>query len=308
MNVNEILTKVNHLNKGVLAMILAGLLLLVIPLFTGVNQPENHSFSPNSFNLVLRQIGHQLLLQSGDSSSRVLPVKKLTAESYELRFEQDFGFMPDTLLRVIKQTMTAYDITTPYEVAVKACQSADVVYGFEIVPRPQPNKTAYKEIVPCLGREQPKACYVLQISFQTPSRAQLAQPGLLIFVISGLSCFVLAWLFGRRPKKLIMEPGSQSGLRLGGFVYVPDRQLLFFGQEAVALSDKENQLLALLANRLDELVSREELLKKVWEDEGVITGRSLDVFISRLRKKLQADPRVQLNNVHGRGYKLEILT
>jgi DNA-binding response OmpR family regulator len=47
------------------------------------------------------------------------------------------------------------------------------------------------------------------------------------------------------------------------------------------------------------------LLKRVWEDEGVITGRSLDVFISKLRKKLKNDPSVQIVNVHGKGYKLE---
>jgi DNA-binding response OmpR family regulator len=46
-------------------------------------------------------------------------------------------------------------------------------------------------------------------------------------------------------------------------------------------------------------------LKKVWEDEGVITGRSLDMFVSKLRKKLSNDPHVQIAGVHGKGYRLE---
>ena len=69
---------------------------------------------------------------------------------------------------------------------------------------------------------------------------------------------------------------------------------------------KEAKLLSIFATRQNDLISREELLKKVWEDDGVFTGRSLDMFISKLRKKLKNDPCVQITNVHGKGYKLEI--
>jgi DNA-binding response OmpR family regulator len=51
---------------------------------------------------------------------------------------------------------------------------------------------------------------------------------------------------------------------------------------------------------------RETLMQKVWIDEGVITGRSLDMFVSKLRKKLSPDPELRITNVHGKGYKLEI--
>ena len=53
-------------------------------------------------------------------------------------------------------------------------------------------------------------------------------------------------------------------------------------------------------------IGRDQLMKEVWEDEGVIVGRSLDMFVSKLRKKLQADPRASILNVHGKGYKLVI--
>ena len=56
----------------------------------------------------------------------------------------------------------------------------------------------------------------------------------------------------------------------------------------------------------NQVVKREELTKKVWEDNGVIVGRSLDTYISKLRKKLQQDETIKLTNVHGIGYKLEI--
>jgi DNA-binding response OmpR family regulator len=53
-------------------------------------------------------------------------------------------------------------------------------------------------------------------------------------------------------------------------------------------------------------VPRETLMQKVWIDEGVITGRSLDMFVSKLRKKLSSDPALRITNVHGKGYKLEM--
>ncbi|MEP7258356.1 MAG: helix-turn-helix domain-containing protein [Flavitalea sp.] len=70
------------------------------------------------------------------------------------------------------------------------------------------------------------------------------------------------------------------------------------------LTEKETKLLAIFSSHLNKMISRSQLLKEGWEDEGVITGRSLDVFISRLRKKLQHDSSVSLINYHGQGYKL----
>jgi DNA-binding response OmpR family regulator len=98
-----------------------------------------------------------------------------------------------------------------------------------------------------------------------------------------------------------------DGIVIGRHIFSIENQLLRFNDETIELSAKEAKLLSLFAERQNQLITREELLKKVWEDEGVITGRSLDMFISKLRKKLKNDPSVQLINVHGKGYKLEIL-
>lgn len=58
---------------------------------------------------------------------------------------------------------------------------------------------------------------------------------------------------------------------------------------------------------MNTVVKRDELVKRVWEDQGVFVGRSLDTYISKLRKKLQEDDSIKITNIHGIGYKLEVL-
>ncbi|WAC02474.1 helix-turn-helix domain-containing protein [Lacinutrix neustonica] len=71
------------------------------------------------------------------------------------------------------------------------------------------------------------------------------------------------------------------------------------------MSKKECELLVIFIAHPNQIVTRDTLTKKVWEDKGVIVGRSLDTYISKLRKLLQDDDSIKLTNVHGVGYKLE---
>ena len=71
------------------------------------------------------------------------------------------------------------------------------------------------------------------------------------------------------------------------------------------LTFRETKLLRLFATNPDRLLERDVILRQVWADEGVLVGRSVDVFVSRLRKKLAADPSVGIAAVHGVGYRLE---
>jgi DNA-binding response OmpR family regulator len=79
---------------------------------------------------------------------------------------------------------------------------------------------------------------------------------------------------------------------------------LSFEDKSVELSSKEAELLSLLHNFANAPLEREVILQKVWGDEGDYVGRTLDVFISKLRKKLEADANVKIVNIRGVGYKL----
>ena len=76
--------------------------------------------------------------------------------------------------------------------------------------------------------------------------------------------------------------------------------------EEISLSKKECELLEIFVAHPNQIIKRDELTKKVWEDHGVFVGRSLDTYISKLRKKLQDDSSIKITNVHGVGYKLEL--
>ena len=77
-------------------------------------------------------------------------------------------------------------------------------------------------------------------------------------------------------------------------------------EKTIDLTGTETRLLLIFAQSPNETIERSRLQKELWEDEGVIVGRSLDMFISKLRKKLELDPNIKIVVVRAKGYKLEI--
>lgn len=91
---------------------------------------------------------------------------------------------------------------------------------------------------------------------------------------------------------------------IGNFFFDYTSQVITFQGQQQKLSTKEAELLRLLCLKKNDVLTREEALIKIWHDDNYFTGRSMDVFLSKLRKYLRADPSVEIVNVHGKGYKL----
>jgi DNA-binding response OmpR family regulator len=108
----------------------------------------------------------------------------------------------------------------------------------------------------------------------------------------------------RRTQAVHPREESDGTYRLGALTFDARRQLLTGPKNAQNLTSRETELLRLLAARPNEPVGRSEILKKVWGDDTIFNGRSLDVFVSKLRKYLSADPALELKSVHGKGYRL----
>lgn len=99
----------------------------------------------------------------------------------------------------------------------------------------------------------------------------------------------------------IAEPDSY---RIGRYRFDYRRQVLEFGGKERRLTGKESDLLRLLARHSDRTLAREEALKSIWGEDSYFNGRSMDVFIARLRRYLRNDSSVEIVNVHGRGFRL----
>jgi len=91
---------------------------------------------------------------------------------------------------------------------------------------------------------------------------------------------------------------------IGDYFFDYTSQVISFKGQQQKLSTKEAELLRLLCMNKNDVLTREEALVKIWHDDNYFTGRSMDVFLSKLRKYLKEDPNVEIVNVHGKGYKL----
>ena len=108
--------------------------------------------------VVLRELGHQLLLSAKDSSSRVLPVKKLNDHTYQISFQNDFGFISDSLINLVQRTFAKNALANDYIVNLRNCKPNETVFAFEI------NSQA-GDLTPCRGRTLEVGCYFIEIEF-----------------------------------------------------------------------------------------------------------------------------------------------
>lgn len=285
------------------ALAICGVLLVLVAFAsTESGDPE---FEAARELIVMRKIAHDVLLYAGDSTSRILPVNKLSDNEFQIPFESSFSFKPDSLVRIIDQVIAGNKLSSNYIVNVLEPKSNKVIFGYAILGKEQ------NSIVPCIGRDQPAKLYTIQIKLQgggflTTNRILLVGLGILL-VMAGL----LGYQRFRKPVAAPVvqqeDPGQQrQAVPLGDYIFYPDELVLANKSGRTVLTNKETKLLRIFASHPNQVIERSRLQKEVWEDEGVIVGRSLDMFISKLRKKLEQDPGVKLVNIHGKGYKLEI--
>ena len=261
-------------------------------------------FSEN-VNLSLRRTVHILLRANGDSLSQISPVKQTDANTFSVQMERMFDY--DKLPELLQQSFDSYHVDRPYSVTVLDCNTGKVTLGYQFFDLKQPGG------VPCRGRSRDEGCYTLQIRFtpEAPTPKTAGNTWLLISVggtLAGLG--FVAWNRSRHKKRLENAPQEMSiphsRVAFGNSWLDTANQTLYNSETTQTLTFREAKLLALFARNINQVLERDAILKSVWEDEGVIVGRSVDVFVSRLRKMLTADPQVKITAIHGVGYKMEV--
>jgi DNA-binding winged helix-turn-helix (wHTH) protein len=275
--------------------------------------------------VAMRMIGHQVLLHSGDSTSRVLAVEKVE-NRYKIEFEAKFQFTPDVLVKMIDEIVLKTKVAEKYLVEVEDCENATVVYSFEIL-----NSVA-EDLTPCGSRTQPTKCYKLWFTIRNTSEGKVlpifsktklfASPkewhySMIILPILSLLILVSTFVYFRKekikqkptttpPSTPETTPINSNIIQIGKYQFDTKNMLLSLESEPSELTPKEAELLLLLHNSANIVLERDYILKMVWGDEGDYIGRTLDVFISKLRKKLAADTALKIVNIRGVGYKFVV--
>src|SRR5271154_3617901 len=113
---------------------LYGLLLLsfISVICVAFSMGDNNDFDISRREVLLRRIGHEILLQAGDSTSRVLPVKKIAANEYQISFENAFTFQPDSLVNTTRRLLAKDPLAGDYVVKVLNSGNSSVAYGYAI--------------------------------------------------------------------------------------------------------------------------------------------------------------------------------
>jgi len=274
-------------------------ILFAAPGYTQLDGNEKHIM------VSMRMIGHEVLLNSGDSWSQVLPIEK-DAGRYKIPFESDFLFTPEKLVTTIDSVVKKTRITGNYIVEVEKCETKEVVYSYEI------RDSTSLDLIPCGTRIPSRACYALFITLLDKSQpaASLDTSTYLIIASLIISMVILAgfFVYSRRkrltPNPAAGPPDNPDIIIIGDYQFNKRQMTLCYGDEKTELSGKEADLLFLLYTNKNKAIEREHILKIIWGDEGDYIGRTLDVFISKLRKKLEADSNVKIVNIRGIGYKL----
>ncbi|MFI1744855.1 helix-turn-helix domain-containing protein [Thalassobellus sediminis] len=278
---------------------------LILPILSAIvflllvstnNNPQDH-FS-EMVKVALRDAGNKILLANNDSTSLILPITKLNENRYEIAFQNKLLITPDSLVSIISNSLKTADLPKKYIVEVVNCNSKEVSYSFQIKELKEQN------ITPCLGRNLPTDCYTIQVlfiknnSFLSKSTIFL----ILAFILIGIVGVLL--FYKKREEKTKQTDTSYS--KIGNYKFYKDQNKLIKDSIEIKLSAKECDLMAMFSANQNQIIKRETLIKEIWEDHGVYVDRSLDTFISKLRKKFKDDNTINIVNIHGVGYKLEV--
>lgn len=108
----------------------------------------------------------------------------------------------------------------------------------------------------------------------------------------------------RRSNRKALDTTAPEQYSIGKYIFKPDTRKLSYKDKTTTLSSIETQLLSLFCQSESGILDREFALKKVWKDEYMLKGRSLNVYVSKLREYLNQDTDIEILNIHGQGYQL----
>lgn len=281
--------KFRQLNKTIFVFLITAFCFLSAT----VNNKEQH------IKVVLREIGNEFLFQLGDSTSRILAIEK-EGGRFALKFENEFSFEPDLLSFSVFKTFEDFNITDSYIIETQNCDSNLVIHSFSA------NLISDKNEIACKLRLMPDDCYVFYFTVLDKNFTRKVtgkSNSSYWFLIIPLVFVIFLFFYFKNKKNQNLDSDE---FKIGDYLFNKKEMTLSLNDETSELSSKETDLIYLLFTNENKTLEREKILSEVWGDEGNYVGRTLDVFISKIRKKFEADTRIKIINVRGVGYKMVI--
>ena len=146
---------------------------------------------------------------------------------------------------------------------------------------------------------------MINIKFK-PAGINTAKNGYLLGSLPLLAFVGFIFLRSVKPRRALPDSPHTGMFTLGSMSFDAKNRNLMVNGKTIGLTTTETRVLRIFALSPNKAIERSRIQKEIWEDEGVIVGRSLDMFISKLRKKLEFDPNIKIVVIRGKGYKLEI--
>lgn len=275
-------------------------ILIFIVFFLVTNNCSAQTMNDKYVSTKMRKIGDEILLNAGDSLSRVLPIDKKSDSTYIISFDTKFALNTADIIDIIDSVIITSNITRHYFVEIENCDTKEIVYSYEL------DSINPVDIIACRTRDQPKACYNIHITFVNINTSEFIKNNFTFPFIVLIVIILIIIAIKIRKNKNENNIKKADIINLGKYDFDKNNMSLIFKTQKTELTSKEADLLLVLYNSVNKVVERDILLQKVWGDEGDYIGRTLDVFVSKLRKKLVLDPGLKIINIRGVGYKLVI--
>ncbi len=268
--------------------------------FFATSTKENKDAEAIKINLAIRQTIHNLHKIAEDDTTMVFPVEQIFENTHRTEIEKEINY--DTLPTVLDTALKNFGIERAYIVSIRDCEEDKVILGYNLLAFENGN-------IACQGRiREGDCCNALSVTFDdVKKKSNLYLPfAFLSFIIGGIGLFISVKKLDKKKTKLTNTASSVNTIQIGNSFFQPQNLFIQVDNESKKLTFRESKLLEYFATRPNQVLKREDIQDAVWSEEGVIVGRSLDVFISRLRKILRKDERLAIKNIHGVGYRLEV--
>ncbi len=255
-------------------------------------------------NLAIRRSLDQMYRLHEDSTSIIPVVRQLndsTWQSGELPW-LDYEKLPELL----QQAFEVYKIQQNYHVTIKSCVDLAILLGYSQFD------LAQSDPVPCQGRERPDSCMLLEIQFyKSKAKFKITNSWSWVFLCSILLVFggLVFWNKFLRKKMSFLKKETRKDIFEFGQTQLNLNTSQLIGKNTKhKLTYREAKLMQYFVENQGKILERDTILQAVWGEEEIQVSRSLDVFVSRLRKLIQDDPMLEISTIHGIGYRLDILT